>query len=522
MDIEAKAPLLERLARAGHYTCNQTGLSMRSVEVGGVDGLCLGEDEAPLQAVLAEADLVFTAVGQSNLPKLAPTFAAALVGRDPDRPLRVLCSENGVEIARGLRDAVKEAASEEPGDLLLVGDTVMGRMCKIVEGPQPPVERVAPGLDWAVVAEPFYGIPVEEHALAGFPAVPTAVRPLPPAEFSAAEDVKMMAHNGLHAVLACLGHLRGMTYFDELRDEADLMEIGRRLLVEEAAPALLRKHGPALPRNECLNYCDSILRRVTCPVLNDPIERGTRGIMRKLQPWERLVYSVRTIAKQGVLATSGAGKSYMVKLNLLRLFMAGTKVFVLDPHGEYRKLTEAVGGHVIEISKDSNSIINVMDLMGESLENKRLSLPTAFKIMFGGLTEPQLSVLDKAITTAYEDRGIMMGDSYSWSRKPPTIGDLYNTLKDMSKSCSKREYVTYNTLISRLEKYVTGVFSFMNKQTSLDLDNDFICFDIQKMPKHVQPLMMYLVMEFVYSRMKKDKSRKVCAIDEAWSLLKQT
>jgi mannitol-1-phosphate/altronate dehydrogenase len=156
-------------------------------------------------------------------------------------------------------------------------------------------------LDWAVVAEPFYGIPVEEHALAGFPAVPTAVRPLPPAEFSAAEDVKMMAHNGLHAVLACLGHLRGMTYFDELRDEADLMEIGRRLLVEEAAPALLRKHGPTLPRNECLNYCDSILRRVTCPVLHDPIERGTRGIMRKLQPWERLVYSVRTIAKQGVV-----------------------------------------------------------------------------------------------------------------------------------------------------------------------------------------------------------------------------
>ncbi|MFO7958249.1 MAG: hypothetical protein R6X33_14275, partial [Candidatus Brocadiia bacterium] len=39
----------------------------------------------------------------------------------------------------------------------------------------------------------------------------------------------------------------------------------------------------------------------TCPVLHDPIERGTRGIMRKLQPWERLVYSVRTIAKQGVV-----------------------------------------------------------------------------------------------------------------------------------------------------------------------------------------------------------------------------
>jgi len=301
VDIPAKAPLLEHLSRTGRYTCNQTGLSMRAVEVGGVSGLCLGAEEGPVQALLAEADIVFTAVGQRNLPKLAPTFAAALVGRAPDRPLRVLCSENGVEIARGLRDAIAEAAKEGPGDALRVGDTVMGRMCKIVESPEPPVEPAAPGLDWAVVSEPFYGIPVEGHALRRLPAVPAAVRPLPPAEFSAAEDMKMVSHNGLHAVLACLGYLRGVLYFDELRDEADLMEIGRRLLVEEAAEALLRKHGPALPRNECLNYCDSILRRVTCPVLHDPIARGMRGIMRKLLPWERLVYSVRTIVAQGIL-----------------------------------------------------------------------------------------------------------------------------------------------------------------------------------------------------------------------------
>ncbi len=78
------------------------------------------------------------------------------------------------------------------------------------------------------------------------------------------------------------------------------METARALLFEEAAPALLRRHAGVLDRNEVLNYCDWILRRTTCPVFRDVIARGVRGIVRKLQPWERLIYSLRTVAGQGI------------------------------------------------------------------------------------------------------------------------------------------------------------------------------------------------------------------------------
>ena len=246
------------------------------------------------------ADLVITAVGEPNLPKVAPTLAQVALRRTPERPLRVLCAENGVDIAHNLRAAVVAAAQRELGCMLLVGDTVMGRMCKIVTDPAPPIAPVAPGLNWAVVAEPYFGIPVEAHAVAGLDGLPPAVRPQPPEVFSASEDVKMLSHNGLHAVISCLGYLRGRQHFDELRADADIMELARRLLVQEAGAALLKKHRGALDRNEYLNYSDWILRRVTCPVLHDPIDRGVRGIMRKLQPWERLVYSVRTVSRQGI------------------------------------------------------------------------------------------------------------------------------------------------------------------------------------------------------------------------------
>ena len=298
LDIPAKADLLDHLRQAGRYTFNETGVPMRAVEVSGVSGLVMDSPEAA--QALDAADVVITAVGEPNLPKVGPALARVALSRTPERPMRILCAENGVDIAHKLRAAVEAAAQHELSAMLLVGDTVMGRMCKIVEHPEPPVRPVAPGLGWAVVAEPYFGIPVEAHAVAGLAGLPPAVRPQPPEVFSASEDVKMLSHNGLHAVISCLGYLRGRQYFDELRQDADIMELARRLLVQEAGAALLAKHRAALDRNEYLNYSDWILRRVTCPVLHDPIDRGVRGIMRKLQPWERLVYSVRTVARQGI------------------------------------------------------------------------------------------------------------------------------------------------------------------------------------------------------------------------------
>lgn len=299
LDIPAKADLLNHLRRAGGYVINETGLSVAEVSIAGVDARCV-DDGTAVTDCLDAADIVMTAVGEANLARIAPALAEAAACRESGRPLRVICSENGVDVARRLRAAVEREAGRDLEGRLLTGDSVMGRMCKIVLGPPPPLAPVAPGLGWAVVAEQFFGIPVERHVFEGLAAVPDGFVPEDPPRFAASMDVKMLSHNGLHAVLACLGRLAGARHFDELRDDAGLMGMARRLLVEEAGRALFAKHGPALPRDEYLNYCDSILRRITCPVLHDEIARGVRGVMRKLAPDERLVYSVRTVAEQDV------------------------------------------------------------------------------------------------------------------------------------------------------------------------------------------------------------------------------
>ena len=67
-------------------------------------------------------------------------------------------------------------------------------------------------------------------------------------------------------------------------------------------------------------------------------------------------------ANMVVFATSGAGKSYAVKLEILRSLMMGTDVIVIDPEMEYQHISEAVGGTYINISLSSASKLNPFDL----------------------------------------------------------------------------------------------------------------------------------------------------------------
>jgi hypothetical protein len=67
--------------------------------------------------------------------------------------------------------------------------------------------------------------------------------------------------------------------------------------------------------------------------------------------------------------------------------------------------------------------------------------------------------------------------------------------------------------------YTEGVFGFINTQSNIDFKNDFVCFNIGDMPKQVKPVIMFLILDYVYMKMKETKERKLLVIDEAWSLL---
>jgi len=221
-----------------------------------------------------------------------------------------------------------------------------------------------------------------------------------------------------------------------------------------------------------------------------------------------------------ILGTSGGGKSVTAKLFIIRNILRGVKTIMIDPQGEYVDLTKTYNGQLVEIHRESNSIINPFDLMGADLGEKTISLMDLFKILCGELTEVQKNILDKAVHNIYQKKGILHDDSKTWIKEPPIMEDLYNEILTEKKTASRMEKMTYEALENRLRIYVKGSFSFINKQTNLDLTNDLICFNIANMPSQIKPVMMYLILDFVHKKMQKDKERKTLIIDEAWSLLR--
>ncbi len=222
-----------------------------------------------------------------------------------------------------------------------------------------------------------------------------------------------------------------------------------------------------------------------------------------------------------ILATSGSGKSYMAKLFIARHILNGTKVIIIDPQSEYKQIVKQFKGEVIDLKRTSKTIINPLDLMGHDYAEKRLSLMDLMQVMLGELTEPQKSFIDKALTLTYERRGITQ-DAATWNNKPPKLQDLYTELEHIEKTASVMEKTTVRSLTNRLSMYVDGVFSFLNQETNMNITHSVVCFDIGEMPKQVKPVIMFLVLDYVYMKMKKDIERKLLVIDEAWALLERS
>jgi conjugal transfer ATP-binding protein TraC len=219
-----------------------------------------------------------------------------------------------------------------------------------------------------------------------------------------------------------------------------------------------------------------------------------------------------------VLGTSGGGKSYTIKLILMREFMEGVSINVIDPQGEYADLVRTFNGERIVIAPESESIINPFDLMDQTYDEKKLSLLAFFRCLMGELTEPQRAILDETIDRTYEEKGITK-DPKTWSKKPPLLEDLYNEVLPLTKSQKEIIFAPAMAIVNRLKSYVFGPMRFLNQHTKIDIRNRMISFDIKDSPDIGKGTIMFLLLEYVYTQMKKSKTRKILVIDEAWTVL---
>lgn len=206
-----------------------------------------------------------------------------------------------------------------------------------------------------------------------------------------------------------------------------------------------------------------------------------------------------------VFAQSGSGKSYTTKVEILRQLMQGTKVIVIDPEREYKRLTESVGGTYIKLSARSKEKINPFDLAttfhtSDDLSEHAQDLTEVIALMAGGLDKRERAAVDKAILKVYKNA----------KGEQPLLEDFYATLHDLGQM----------KLRERLEKYISGSLAgVFNSQTNIDLENRLVIFDIKDLPESIRQIMMLIISNFVQNQVKAKPEKRLLIIDEGWMLL---
>ncbi len=220
-----------------------------------------------------------------------------------------------------------------------------------------------------------------------------------------------------------------------------------------------------------------------------------------------------------IFAKSGAGKSYTTKLEILRTMMFDTEVIIIDPEREYEFLAEAVGGRYFNISLSSEHHINPFDLPQplpdespeDVLRSHVIHLVGLFRILLGGLSPEEDSVVDRAITETYALKDITPNKDFS-NLEPPLMSDFEMVLNSMEGS---------ESLSARLEKYTKGSWAgFINSPSNVSINKKLVVFSIRDMEDELKPAAMYIITNYIWSAVRKDLRKRLLVVDEAWWMMK--
>ena len=224
-------------------------------------------------------------------------------------------------------------------------------------------------------------------------------------------------------------------------------------------------------------------------------------------------------ANSVVFAKSGAGKSYAIKLEILRSLMVGTEVIVVDPENEYKHLAEAVGGTYLSVSLNSNSRINPFDLPAglEGEDNSDImrtavvSLLGLANLMVGKLNPTEEAFLDKAIWQTYAKKDISPELQDFRNVETPTMNDLLEILQGT---------VGAESLAQRFMKYTEGTFAgLFNQPTNVVLNNQLVVFSIRDLEDELRPIAMYIILNYIWNIVRSELKKRIMVIDEAWILM---
>lgn len=242
-------------------------------------------------------------------------------------------------------------------------------------------------------------------------------------------------------------------------------------------------------------------------------------------------------ANETILGTSGAGKTFLLQLEALRMRMKNIQCFIIAPLKgyEFKRACDKIGGTYVKISPGSSQCINIMeirdtvspdinllddvDIDSDSILSKKIQqLSIFFSLLIPDMSHVEEQLLDEALVKAYANKGITHDNNSLFSdintrkmKKMPIIGDLHELLtKD--KNTERLSII--------LGRFVTGSAQSFNQQTNVDLSNKYVVIDISELKGALLTVGMFIAVDNVWDAVKADRTKKKAVfLDEIWQLI---
>lgn len=256
-----------------------------------------------------------------------------------------------------------------------------------------------------------------------------------------------------------------------------------------------------------------------------------------------------------VFGCAGSGKTFLVSLLTMRSALKQVRTVIIDPEGEYRTITQSLGGATIVIAPDSTSLINPFDIEEEDevdddgrptgakivkINEKVADLLNLIGVMCGTIDNEQRSLISYVISELYADFGFTedpaslylddvnlnsRGEFVHHGRKKamPTFSDFHKKLEQVAQNDSNKCLVNVANALRMFKK--GGVYGMFDHQTSQSLQNfkeaPVVTFDVSQLEESIlRPIGMFIALNWAWEKFAKKniKQKKRIVCDEAWML----
>ena len=250
-------------------------------------------------------------------------------------------------------------------------------------------------------------------------------------------------------------------------------------------------------------------RRSRSPVMFDSFNYGMNG-------------------HQVVMARSGAGKSFYVKLRTFRQGTQGVPIYVIDPDGEYGVLAEAMGGRVLVPGRPGHGLNPfAMGYTNDGDLNLRImGLCKLVEVMLQGEVDQRRRAAIDACLTAFYVHELQESENRERSEEGLLqlgVGGM-NAFYDFLSSIGSQERLgdAAREMVTLLERFATGSVQYLLSGTGRGLYEDerpVTTFNLRHLPSDLKPVATSVCSEVVWGLAVSKPKDRVLVVDECWTVL---